>query len=291
MTKMTRSIFVAATILGLLISISSVSINAYGQENEVNLTEFRSILSNLTYSKDWPNVHPNVLSDFADRVVMPKINETAFVHPFAIVIGDCHLGQMVYMAPTAVCRGDEGMPIVIKDYSNIQDGVVLHALETHEGEHKIDGRVFSIEGEKLMANDTEFDKGFPVFVGSRVSLAHGAMVHGPVWIGNNSFVGMESMIFNAKIGNNVSIGVASTITGDVEVPDNRYVPPGSVITTQEQADALPPRAGSPYEKTNDAVIHVNNALAEEYPLECIQKDAHAREACMENGMLETSMPQ
>ncbi len=42
------------------------------------------------------------------------------------------------------------MPIVIKDYSNIQDGVVLHALETHVGERKIDGRVFSIEGKKLM---------------------------------------------------------------------------------------------------------------------------------------------
>ena len=248
-------------------------------------------MSNLTYSKEWPNIHPNVLSDFADRVVMPRINETAFVHPFAIVIGDCHLGQMVYMAPTAVCRADVGMPIVIKDYSNIGDGVVLHAVETHFGEHKIDGMAFSIEGEKLMANDTEFDNGYPLFVGSRVSLAHGAMVHGPAWIGNNTFVGMESMIFNAKIGNNVSIGVASTVTGDVEVPDNRYVPPGSVITTQEQADALPPRAGSPYEKANDLQIHVNKALAEGYPLECIQKEAQARESCMENGMMETSMPQ
>ena len=291
MTKMTRASVIAATIMGLLMSISLVPINAYGQENEVNVTEFRNLLSNLNYSKEWPNIHPNVMSDFADRAVMPKINETAFVHPFAIVIGDCHVGQMVYMAPTAVCRGDEGTPIVIGNYSNIQDGVVLHALETHEGEHKIDGRVFSIDGKKLMANDTEFDNGYAVFVGNRVSLAHGAMVHGPAWIGNNTFVGMESMIFNAKIGNNVSIGVASTITGDVEVPDNRYVPPGSVITTQEQADALPPRAGSPYEKTNDAVIHVNNALTEEYPLQCIQKDAHTRESCMEEGMMETSMPQ
>jgi carbonic anhydrase len=68
------------------------------------------------------------------------------------------------------------------------------------------------------------------------------------------------------------------------------VPPGSVIATQEQADALPPRVGSPYEKTNDAVVHVNNELAKEYPLECIQKDASARESCMENGMIETSMP-
>ncbi len=38
MTKITKSIVVAATIMGLLISISSVSINEYGQENEVNRT-------------------------------------------------------------------------------------------------------------------------------------------------------------------------------------------------------------------------------------------------------------
>ncbi|HET8856662.1 MAG TPA: hypothetical protein VFM28_03955 [Nitrososphaeraceae archaeon] len=44
---------------------------------------------------------------------------------------------------------------------------------------------------------------------------------------------MESLVFNAKIGNNVAIGVSSTITGGVEVPDNKYVPSGSVITTQE----------------------------------------------------------
>jgi len=287
---MTKTSIVYATGIGILMIIPLVSINAFSQENEVNLTEFRDLLSNTTYNKEWPNIHPNVLSDFSDRVVMPKINETAFIHPFAVVIGDCHIGQLVYMAPTAVCRGDEGMPIIIGNYSNIQDGVVLHALETHEGGHKIDGRVYSSEGKKLMANDTKFDEGYPVFVGNRVSLAHGSNVHGPAWIGDNSFIGMESMIFNAKIGNNVSIGVASTITGGVEVPDDRYVPPGSVIATQEQADALPPRVGSPYEKTNDAVLHVNNELAKEYPLECIQKDASARESCMENGMIETSMP-
>ncbi len=42
MTKITKSIVVAATIMGLLISISSVSVNAYGQKNKVNLTEFES---------------------------------------------------------------------------------------------------------------------------------------------------------------------------------------------------------------------------------------------------------
>ncbi|MBA3978279.1 MAG: hypothetical protein H0X50_08830 [Nitrosopumilus sp.] len=42
MTNMTRFCVAAATIMGLLMSISLVPVNAYGQENEVNLTEFRN---------------------------------------------------------------------------------------------------------------------------------------------------------------------------------------------------------------------------------------------------------
>src|SRR3712207_5469144 len=98
---MTRNSIIATStiIIGLIMIIPLVSINVYSQENELNLTQFRDLLSNTTYNKDWPNVHPNVLTNFAEEVFMPKINETAFVHPFAVVIGDCHLGQMVYMAP------------------------------------------------------------------------------------------------------------------------------------------------------------------------------------------------
>lgn len=124
-----------------------------------------------------------------------------------------------------------------------------------------------------------------MFVGNRTSLAHGANVHGPVRVGDNTFVGMESTIFNAKIGNNVSIGISSTMTGGVEIPNDKHVPPGSVITTQEQANSLSSRIGSPYEKTNDAVVNVNNVFAKEYPFECIQKDVHSREACLEEGMM------
>ena len=61
----------------------------------------------------WPNVHPNVKTSFNDKVKYPSIEQTAFIHPFAVVIGDCHIGEMVMVAPTAVCRGDEGTPIHI----------------------------------------------------------------------------------------------------------------------------------------------------------------------------------
>ena len=115
----------------------------------------------------------------------------------------------------------------------------------------------------LKANNSEFKNGFAIYVGDKVSLAHGVQVHGPVYIGNDTFVGMNSFIFNAKIGKRVAIGVSSTITDGVTIPDNEFVPPGSIIATQAQADALPPRVGSPYEKINSAVLHVNQELAKD----------------------------
>jgi carbon dioxide concentrating mechanism protein CcmM len=83
---------------------------------------------------------------------------------------------------------------------------------------------------------------------------------------------MKSLIFNAKVGNKVAIGVSSTITGEIEIPDNKYVPPSSVITTQEQANQLPKRFGTPYENINEADKLVNQ-----------------REKEMERNMLETSV--
>ncbi len=236
----------------------------------------------------WPNIHQNVATDFNPTVKYPQIQNDTFIHPFAVVIGDCYIGKMVMMAPTSVCRGDEGTPIHISDYSNVQDGVILHALETTLDGNNIDGRRFSESGDRLLANDSRFDQGYAIFVGSKVSLAHDSMVHGPAWIGNNTFVGMKSLIFDAKVGSNVAIGVSSTITGGVVIADNKFVAPGSVITTQQQADALPSRIGSPYENINYAVIHVNENLADAYNHQDIKKIQYYREVLMEEeGMLTT----
>ncbi|MGE5634936.1 MAG: hypothetical protein ACM3VV_06855, partial [Deltaproteobacteria bacterium] len=212
-----------------------------------------------------------------------------FIHPFAVVIGACYFGELVMVAPTAVCRGDEGTPIHISDYSNIQDDVVLHGLETTKDGKNLDNKRFTKDGELLLGNDTRFKEGYSVFVGERTSLAHGTLVHGPAYIGHDTFVGMESLVFNAKVGNNVAIGVSSTITGGVEVPDNKFVPPGSVITTQEQVDNLPSRIGSPYEKINEEVVHVNEKLGKGYKELDIEKIVTEREKAMEQNMLETGM--
>jgi carbonic anhydrase len=194
------------------------------------------------------------------------------------------------VAPTAVCRGDEGEPIHISAHSNMQDDVVIHGLETTKDGKNLDKKRFTKDGELLLGNDTRFQEGYSVFVGERTSLAHGTLVHGPAYIGNDTFVGMESLVFNAKVGNNVAIGVSSTITGGVEILDNKFVPPGSIITTQEQVDKLPNRIGSPYENINEEVIRVNEKLDEGYKELNIEKIIGEREDAMERNMLETSTP-
>jgi carbonic anhydrase/acetyltransferase-like protein (isoleucine patch superfamily) len=245
----------------------------------------------LSSSSSTVNIRPNIQTDFNPNVTDPTISEFAYVDPLALVIGNCEIGRLVLVAPFAVCRADEGIPINVGDYSNMQDGVILHALETASHGKNIDDRRYSAEGSLLKANDTGFKKGFAIYVGDKVSLAHGVQVHGPAYIGNDTFVGMKSLIFNAKIGNRVAIGVSSTVTNGVTIPDDKFVPPGTIVTTQAQADALPARVGSPYEEINKAVIHVNQELAKGYNAQKIQELATEMEAELEDeGMLQTGSP-
>ncbi len=259
---------------------------SYGQVN-VSQQQQGELPAN---SQEWPNIHQNVITNFNSNTSFPSIQGSAFIHPFSVVIGNCYIGQNVLVAPTAVCRGDEGTPLHVGAFSNIQDGVVLHGLITTLDGGNLDDRRFASNGDHLLGNDTRFDNGYSVYVGENVSLAHGVLIHGPAFVGNNTFVGMESLVFDAKLGNDVAVGVASTISGGVEVADDKFVPPGSVITTQEQADALPERVGSgAYENINSGVVPVNKALAEGYEeLGLEMPSASERENIMEEGMLETS---
>ena len=80
-------------------------------------------------TNQWPNIMSNVETFVVSNVSSPKIVDSAFIHPFAVVIGDCFIGKDVLVGPTPVCRADEGVPIHNGDYSNIQDGVILHAID------------------------------------------------------------------------------------------------------------------------------------------------------------------
>ena len=199
------------------------------------------------------NIHTNILATFNQEETIPDIDLTAYVHPLAAVIGNVHLGLKVMVAPAASVRGDEGQPIWIGDYANVQDCVVIHALETH-----VEGMLVR---ETVVEEDGKF---YGVYIGDRVSLAHQCQVHGPAKIGSDTFIGMQAMVFKAAIGSNCVIEPKSLVMG-VTIPDGRYVPAGSTITHQEAADNLPLISDDyPLRNLNKAVVHVNIQLATGY---------------------------
>ncbi len=279
-------------IAGIVVVVAAgIIISLMDSDNSVATEDKPDTTVQEIETPNWNNVHENVYTSFSEIVVLPEIESEAFIHPFAVVIGNCYIGKMVFVAPTAVCRGDEGTPIHISDYSNLQDGAVLHALKTtYEGKN-MDGMRFSSDGQRLNGDDPRFATGYAIWLGDRVSLAHGSQVHGPAWVGDDTFIGMEALIFNAKIGNNVSVGVAATVTDGVEIADGKFVPPGRVIVTQEEADALPDRIGSgAYETINQGVVDVNIQLTEGFNQIDIEKLILERERLMEERMLETAQP-
>ena len=81
---------------------------------------------------------------------------------------------------------------------------------------------------------------------------------------DETFVGMKSLVFKASIGKNCVIEPGCILMG-VTIADGRYVPAGSVIKTQEQADKLPVVTEDyPFRTLNKGVVHVNTALAKGY---------------------------
>jgi len=201
------------------------------------------------------NIMPNAMTPWNSKPTSPVIDHTAFVHPMASVIGAVTIGENVMVSPMASVRGDEGMPIFISKDSNIQDGVVIHGLET------IDEHGKPVENNLVVGSD---GKKYTVYVGERVSLAHQSQVHGPALIGNDTFIGMQAFVFKAHVGNNCVLEPKSAAIG-VTIPDGRYISAGMVITKQKDADNLPAVfEGYTYQKTNAAVVDVNDNLAKGY---------------------------
>jgi carbonic anhydrase len=196
-------------------------------------------------------VAPNVRTSFMPQIETPAIGAHTRIHPLAAVIGSVTIGDRVYVAPAASVRGDEGQHIYIGNESNIQDGVVVHGLETFEGDHELPENEVDVEGRK-----------YSVYIGNRVSLAHQSQVHGPARVGNDSFVGMQALVFRTELGDHVVVEPGAKLIG-VKVARGRYVPALSVITKQEQADALPTVTSDyVYRNLNESVVRVNIQLAQ-----------------------------
>jgi carbonic anhydrase/acetyltransferase-like protein (isoleucine patch superfamily) len=140
-----------------------------------------------------------------------------FIAPTAAVIGDVTLHENSSVWFSAVLRGDADR-IEVGPGSNIQDGAVLHA-----------------------------DPGFPMVVGSNVTVGHQAMLHG-CHIGDGSMVGINAVVLNgAQVGKGCLIGANALVTEGMEVPDGSLVlgSPAKVVKqlAPEQRLALGHNAG------------------------------------------------
>lgn len=121
------------------------------------------------------------------------VDESAFVAPGAMIIGEVHIAAEASVWFNAVIRGDSEV-IHIGPGSNVQDGCVLHA-----------------------------DPGKPCVLGARVTLGHGAIVHGAT-VEDDVLIGMRAVVMNgARIGRGSIVGVGALVL------ENADIPPGSIV--------------------------------------------------------------
>lgn len=147
------------------------------------------------------------------------IDESAKVHTFSNLSGAIEIGARVVIAPGTSIRADEGTPFHIGDDSKIQDGAIIHGLEK--------SRVLGDDGRE-----------YSVWIGRGSCITHMALIHGPAYVGDRCFIGFRSTVFNARIGADCIV-MMHALVQDVEIPAGKFVPSGSVITSQQQADRLP----------------------------------------------------
>ena len=124
-----------------------------------------------------------------------------WVAPNAQLMGAIVLKENASVWFNAVLRGDNE-PITIGENSNVQDGAVMHT-----------------------------DIGYPLTLGTNVTIGHQAMLHGCT-VGDNSLIGIGATILNgAKIGRNCLIGAHALVGEGKEIPDNSMVlgMPGKVV--------------------------------------------------------------
>ena len=101
------------------------------------------------------------------EAVQKKNFTDAYVAASADIIGDVSMAEGSSVWYQSVVRGDHDR-IEIGEGSNIQDGCVLHA-----------------------------DPGFPVLIGSYVTVGHKAIIHG-CEIGDGALIGMGAIVLNGR---------------------------------------------------------------------------------------------
>ncbi|MEQ1412287.1 gamma carbonic anhydrase family protein [Acinetobacter indicus] len=118
----------------------------------------------------------------------PQIDDSCYIDPMGVVIGDVVLGENVSVWPFAVIRGDVNS-IRIGNNSNVQDHAMLHV--SHKNADKPDGS--------------------PLIIGEDVTIGHHVTLHGCT-IGNRVLVGINTIILDDVIvEDDVMIGAGSLV--------------------------------------------------------------------------------
>ena len=126
--------------------------------------------------------------------VHPTINEGAWVHDNAVLIGDVTVKSGANVWPGCVLRGDQGA-IVIGEETSIQDGTIAHCTG---------GMSTTV-------------------IGARCTVGHGVVLHGCV-VQDDCLIGMGAILLD-----NCEIGTGSIIGAGAVIPVGKKIPPGSKV--------------------------------------------------------------
>lgn len=130
---------------------------------------------------------------YALNTLRPEIAANAWVADSAQVIGQVQLGEHASVWFGSVLRGDTER-LSVGARSNIQDGAVLHA-----------------------------DAGFPLEIGTDVTVGHKAMLHGCT-VGDGSLIGIGAVVLNgARIGRGCLVGAGALVTEGKTFPDGSLI--------------------------------------------------------------------
>jgi carbonic anhydrase/acetyltransferase-like protein (isoleucine patch superfamily) len=194
---------------------------------------------------------PSMVNRYNTILDLPEVEPSSYIHRQAFIMGGVSIGKKCYVGPHASIRGDIGQGIHLGDESNVQDGAVITGLPSEDRGETRKENVFLVDG-----------KAFSVYLGNHVSLAPQSQVHGPALLGEGCFVGMQALVFRSKIGKNCVLEPRSAAIG-VEVPENRYIAAGRLVSSQQEANALPHiTAAYPYEAFGSEAVKVHVELAE-----------------------------
>ncbi|WP_080237411.1 gamma carbonic anhydrase family protein [Spirosoma rigui] len=127
------------------------------------------------------------------RGIHPKTGDNCWFADNATIVGDVTMGRDCTVWFNAVVRGDVNS-ITIGDRTNIQDGAVIHCTYQR----------------------------FKTTIGSSVSIAHNAIVHGCT-VEDNVLIGMGAIVMDGAV-----IGAGSIIAAGAIVTQHTVVPPGSI---------------------------------------------------------------